>query len=82
MRPRFTNRGGFVHAYDPRKVSAYKKQINALARKQMAEKGIKPFDDAIEVEIVFYRPVQKSISRIEHERRVSGRALPSVKPDV
>ena len=80
-RTRYTSKP-FPHEYDPMPVKKFKKQLNALATKQMAEKGIKPFDYAIEVKVVFYRPVQKSISRIEHERRVSGRVLPVVKPDV
>lgn len=80
-RPRYTSRP-YPHEYDPPSVKKFKQQLNALAKEQMAEKGIKPFDEAIEVNIVFYRPIQKSISKVEHERRVLGRVLPSVKPDV
>lgn len=80
-RPRFTSKP-YPHEYDPPSVKRFKKQLNAMAAKQMAEKGIKLFDEAIEVNIVIYRPIQKSISKVEHERRVLGRVLPSVKPDV
>lgn len=48
----------------------------------MAEKSLKPFDSAINVSIVFYRPIQKSISKIEKMRRHYGVVLPAVKPDI
>ena len=80
-RPRFTSRP-YPHEYDPPSVKRFKKQLNAIATKQMAEKGIKPFDEAIEVNMVIYRPIQKSISKVEHKRRNLGTVLPIVKPDV
>lgn len=80
-RPRYTSKP-YPHEYDPAPVKKFKKRLNALAKKQMAEKGIEPFDEAIEVNMIVYRPIQKSISKVEHERRVLGRVLPNVKPDV
>lgn len=80
-RPRYTSKP-YPHEYDPAPVKKFKKQLNALAKKQMAEKGIEPFDEAIEVNMIVYRPIQKSISKIERMRRHLGVVLPSVKPDL
>ena len=80
-RPRYTSKP-YPHEYDPPSVKKFKKQLNALATKKMAEKGIKPFDEAIEVKMTVYRPIQKSVSKIERMRRHLGVALPSVKPDL
>lgn len=79
-RTRYTSKP-YPHEYDPTPVKRFKKQLNALATKQMAEKGIKPFDDAIKVDMIVYRPIQKSVSKIECMRRHLGVVLPSVKPD-
>lgn len=79
-RTRYSTRP-FPHEYDTKKVAAYKKALSAMAVKQMEEKGLKPFDCAIEVRTVFYRPIQKSVSKIEKMRRHLGVVLPTVKPD-
>lgn len=44
--------------------------------------AVKPTEKAIAVDVVFYRPVQKSISKIERKRRLTGESLPVVKPDI
>lgn len=80
-RTRYTSKP-FPHEYDPLPVKKFKKQLNALATKQMAEKGIKPFDYAIKVDMTVYRSIQKSVSKIERMRRHLGVVLPSVKPDI
>lgn len=80
-RTRYTSKP-YPHEYDPAPVKKFKKQLNALATKQMADKGIKPFDDAIEVNMTVYRPIQKSVSKIERMRRHLGVVLPNVKPDI
>ena len=79
-RTRYTSKP-YPHEYDPAPVKKFKKQLNALATKQMAEKGLKPFDEAIKVDMAVYRPIQKSVSKIERMRRHLGVVLPSVKPD-
>lgn len=78
-RPRATRYGRSIRVYDPPKVSKYKKQLSQLARSQY--KG-EPLDGAIEVEITFYRQVQKSLSKKERARRLSGEHRPTVKPDL
>lgn len=44
--------------------------------------AVKPTEKAIAVDVVFYRPVQKSISKIERQRRLTGESLPAIKPDI
>ena len=43
---------------------------------------MKPLEGALMINVVFYRNIQKSLSKAEHERRVSGKVLPTVKPDI
>lgn len=78
-RPRATRYGRSIRVYDPPKVSKYKKQLAQLARSQYKDE---PLDGMIEVEISFYRQVQKSLSKKERARRLSGEHRPTVKPDL
>ncbi|MDE7023424.1 MAG: RusA family crossover junction endodeoxyribonuclease [Ligilactobacillus sp.] len=78
-RPRATRYGRSIRVYDPPKVSKYKKQLSQLARSQYKDE---PLDGMIEVEISFYRQVQKSLSKKERARRLSGEHRPTVKPDL
>lgn len=41
-----------------------------------------PLDGELSVEIKFYRPIQKSLSKKERDRRLSGKHKPIVKPDL
>lgn len=82
VRPRATRMGKGIRLYDPKKVAVYKKQLGYLARQAMQERGLDPFDGPLEVYMVFYRPVQKSISQKELARRLSGVHRPTVKPDL
>ena len=78
MRPRFTRRP-YVHAYDPVKVKRYKEALAWHAQDQwMAAPATGP----IKLQLHFFRPVQKSLSKIEHARRLSGAHRPIVKPDL
>lgn len=65
--------------YDPPKVSKFKKQLHLLACSQY--KG-EPLEGALSVKIKFYRHVQKSISKKERVKRLSGAHRPIVKPDL
>lgn len=78
-RPRATRYGRSIRVYDPPKVSKYKKQLSQLARSQYKSE---PLDGMLAVEIAFYRQVQKSLSKIERSRRLSGKHRPTVKPDL
>ncbi len=81
-RPRATRMGKGIRLYDPKKVTAFKRQLGMLAKQQMLDRGLDPFDGPLEVCMEFYRPVQESISKKERSRRLSGVHRPTVKPDL
>lgn len=81
-RPRAIRMGKGIRLYDPKKVTVFKRQLGMLARQQMLDRGLKPFDGPLEVCMEFYRPVQASLSRKERARRLSGVHRPTVKPDL
>lgn len=73
-----------VRMYDPKKVVEYKALLKMLA---IQERKIKKYqliekDKPIHVSIVFYRPIQRSLSKVEKERRAKGTIYPTVKPDL
>ena len=76
-RPRATRMGRGIRLYDPKKTADFKKDLRAMARGL----DVEPLQDALSVEIWFYRAVQKSISNKEHARRTTGHVRPIVKPD-
>lgn len=78
-RPRATRFGRGIRLYDPPKVARYKRDLAELCRMQYHDK---PLQGEISLKVVFFRPVQKSISKIEHVRRVNGTHRPVVKPDL
>lgn len=77
-RPRATRMGRGIRLYDPKKTADFKKQLRVLAQAE----HIEPLQNALSVEIWFYRAVQKSISKKEYARRTTGAIRPIVKPDV
>ena len=81
-RPRATRMGKGIRLYDPKKVAIFKRQLGMLAKQQMLDRGLEPYDGPLEVRMVFYRPVQTSISKKERARRLSGIHRPTVKPDL
>lgn len=81
-RPRATRMGKGIRLYDPKKVSIFKRQLGMLAKQQMLDRGLEPFDGPLEVCMEFYRPVQTSLSQKERARRLSGAHRPTVKPDL
>lgn len=81
-RPRATRMGKGIRLYDPKKVSVFKQQLGMLARQQMLDRGLEPYDGPLEVCMEFYRPVQASLSRKERDRRLSGAHRPTVEPDL
>lgn len=78
LRPRVSSRGGYVRVYDPPKVKNFKRVLRSLAVHQYARP---PLLGPLSVSLTFYRPVQKSISQSERERRLSNESKPVVKPD-
>lgn len=81
-RPRATRMGKGIRLYDPKKVTVFKRQLGMLAKQQMLDRGLEPFDGPLEVCMEFYRPVQASLSQKERARRLSGVHRPTVKPDL
>lgn len=81
-RPRATRMGKGIRLYDPKKVTIFKRQLGMLAKQQMLDHGLKPYDGPLEVCMEFYRPVQASLSKKERARRLSGTHRPTVKPDL
>ena len=78
-RPRATYIGRRIIMYDPEKVKKFKKELGQLANMSYKDE---PLDGQLEVEITFYRQVQKSLSKKERARRLSGEHRPTVKPDL
>jgi len=76
-RPRAVRMGRGVRMYDPKKTADFKKQLHLLA----LAKHVVPIQEALSVEIWFYRQIQTSISKKEHLRRTTGQVRPTVKPD-
>ncbi|MEK1341609.1 RusA family crossover junction endodeoxyribonuclease [Limosilactobacillus fermentum] len=81
-RPRATRMGKGIRLYDPKKVTVFKRKLGMLARQQMLDRGLEPYDGPLEVCMEFYRPVQAIISQKELTRRLSGVHRPTVKPDL
>lgn len=81
-RPRATRMVKGIRLYDPKKVTVFKRKLGMLARQQMLDRGLEPYDGPLEVCMEFYRPVQASISKKERSRRLSGVHRPTVKPDL
>lgn len=81
-RPRAARMRKGIRVYDPEKVSVFKRQLGMLAKQQMLDRGLEPYDGPLEVCMKFYRPVQASISKKERARRLSGAHRPTVKPDL
>lgn len=81
-RPRATRMGKGIRLYDPKKVTVFKQQLGMLAKQQMLDRGLEPYDGPLEVCMEFYRPVQASLSRKERARRLSGVHRPTLKPDL
>lgn len=77
LRPRVSSRP-YIRVYDPPKVKNFKNLLRSLAVDQYARP---PLLGPLSVSLTFYRPVQKSISKTERERRLSNRSKPVVKPD-
>lgn len=81
-RPRAVRFGTGVRMYDPKKVAVFKRQLGMLAKQQMLDRGLEPYDGPLEIRMEFYRPVQASLSTKERTRRLSGVHRPIVKPDL
>lgn len=78
LRPRASTRGGHVRVYDQPKVKQFKNLLRALVIEQYKKP---PLTGALSVSLLFYRPIQRSLSNIERQRRLSNEHKAIVKPD-
>lgn len=78
LRPRTSARGGHVRVYDPPKVKQFKSILHNLVTEQYKKD---PLTGALSVSLLFYRPVQRSLSNVERQRRLLNQHKPVVKPD-
>ncbi|MCT3020861.1 RusA family crossover junction endodeoxyribonuclease [Pediococcus pentosaceus] len=75
-RPRVT-RHGFTFTAEPYR--SYKEKAHQVIKQQYLDT---PISGALHVQIKFYRSVQKSVSKLERHRRLSGLHRPTMKPDI
>lgn len=66
--------------YDPPNTAKFKHELKQLAT--IAMQGKKRLSGALQVELVFARKVQKSLSKKERALRLTGEHRPTVKPDI
>jgi len=52
-RPKFSNRGGFVKAYDPKKSRDGKQSVKYFVANQMSDEGADPMDGPIHMQVQF-----------------------------
>ena len=81
-RPRFSNRGRFVRAYDPKKSRDYKLYLREIAQDVYKERpDFIPFDEALILLVDVYRFIPKSFSKTKQEMALIGSLRPITKPD-
>lgn len=81
-RPRFSTRGGFVKAYDPKKSRDYKNLIRTMAQEvYVVAPDFKPFEGSLVVLINVYRQIPKSFSKKKKEAAIAGLVRPVSRPD-
>lgn len=82
QRPRARRMSKGVMLYDPKKVKQFKIAVGNMAKEQMKQNEWERLEDRpLMLDVTFYRPIQQSISKAEHDRRARHEVLPIVKPD-
>lgn len=82
-RPQFTTHGGFSRAYDPAKSRRAKADVLGQVKMAMrTQSDFKPLENAIELNLTFYRPIPKGKSKKWRENAKKGVILPTSRPDV
>jgi Holliday junction resolvase RusA-like endonuclease len=81
-RPRFTTINGFKRAYDPVKSRNFKQWVRLCAIQVVKQiDGFKPFENALCVDVTFYRHIPSSWSRKKRMEADSGIIRPITRPD-
>lgn len=81
-RPRFTQKGGKVHAYDNDRSADYKLKLYKEAWNAFVRGGEKILEGALTLELTVYRMFPESWSRIKGERAMKGEFMPDTRPDL
>ena len=80
-RPRFSSFGKHMRAYDPPKSMYFKEQIKLMARKMLPE-GYEPISEPVRVFMTFYRPLPKTLTKLNIQAHEQGKLYPRTRPDV
>ncbi|MFT8928502.1 MAG: RusA family crossover junction endodeoxyribonuclease [Sporolactobacillus sp.] len=78
-RPRFSTFGGHARAIDPPDSREYKKYVKLMASQNRPHT---PIEGPVELKLLIYRPLLKSMSKKKKAAAVSGTLRPIKKPDV
>lgn len=78
-RPRFTTIAGHARAYDPPDSREYKKYVKLMASQNRPHK---PIEGPVELKLLIYRPLLKSMSKKKKAEALTGTLRPIKKPDV
>lgn len=78
-RPRFSNRGGFVRAYDPAKSKDAKNHIRFIAKQVMKDHNNEPLEGPIHFKVQFGIEMPRSMAR---KRTPRPREWRTKKPDL
>lgn len=80
QRPRATTIGGFARLYTPSKTVNYEGNVAWWAKQAMGERPL--FEGPVAVTMEVWRAIPMSWSRKKHEDALSGRLMPTTKPDI
>jgi len=81
-RPRFSSRGGFTKAYDPKESREAKGYAKFILADTMRKKDYKVLDEACIFSVKIYRKIPKSYSKKKHVQCANGTLRPTTKPDL
>ena len=82
-RPRFTSRGGYVRAYEPKHCSEYKQLVRRCAYEQCAVTAENAaYKGPAAITVIEFRAIPKSWSKNKRETAREGVILPVSKPDI
>ena len=81
-RPKFVRIGNHVHTYDPEKSRSYKQLVRFWVTQHLKKiEGFKPYENALCVDVTFYRHIPSSWSRKKRMEADSGIIRPVTRPD-
>lgn len=81
QRPRVACRRKFSKAYTPEKTKTYENLVK-LFYAQESKGEMFPEDAELEIKIVAYYEIPKSVSKVKREKMLSGEIRPTKRPDI